>query len=414
MNSKKRLSSKKALVVLGTRPEAIKLAPVITELKRHANRFNSIVCATGQHREMLWQMLESFSLSVDHNLDVMKPDQSLAEVTTAVLNGLDRVLASEKPDVVLVQGDTTTTFAASLAAYYRRIPVGHVEAGLRTGDRHNPFPEEANRRLTTHLADFHFAPTELSRANLLREGVTDERIVVTGNTVVDALNHIVSRLVVNPKQVASEIPDTQRLILVTAHRRESFGPRLRQICKALRALAESRPDVLIIYPVHLNPNVQMPVRAILEGIPNITLLEPLDYVSFVALMKRAHILLTDSGGMQEEGPSLRKPVLVMRSVSERPEAVMAGSACLVGTDPAKIITAVNRLLDEPKHYEQMTARANPFGDGRAAARIVAFLTRALFPGVSETQSETGRPIVPDLIADRRSTRSESPSRGLEG
>jgi len=286
---------------------------------------------------------------------------------------MDSVLETEKPDVVLVQGDTTTTMAASLAAFYREIPVGHVEAGLRTGDRYNPFPEEINRRLTTHIADFHFAPTELSRRNLLREGVSDDRILVTGNTVVDALHYIVA----NPRALASrvlpQLPDGKRLILVTAHRRESFGSGIRQICEALRRLALSRSDILIIYPVHLNPNVQDPVGSILQGVPNISLLEPLDYISFIGLMMHAHILLTDSGGMQEEGPSLRKPVLVMRSVSERPEAVMAGSASLVGTDPETILASVNRLLDDPELYQNMTSRNNPFGDGAAARRIVGFL-----------------------------------------
>lgn len=383
----------KVLVVLGTRPEAIKLAPVIMELQRHQDRFQTVVCATGQHREMLQQMLKSFGLQPDFNLNVMKPNQSLADVTSAVLTGMDGVLEREKPDVMLVQGDTTTTMAASLAAFYRRIPVGHVEAGLRTGDRYNPFPEEINRRLTTHIADFHFAPTELSRSNLLQEGVRDDCILITGNTVVDALYHIVANLQANPPGVAPEIMNGKRLILVTAHRRESFGSGMRQICEALRRLALSRSDILIIYPVHLNPNVQDPVHSILGGIPNVSLLEPLDYVSFIALMKRAHILLTDSGGMQEEGPSLGKPVLVMRSVSERPEAVMAGAAALVGTDPEKIIASVNRLLDDAEHYQNMTSRENPFGDGRAAARIVQFLGRKFGVDIPEAHAAAGSPAI---------------------
>jgi len=314
----------KVLVALGTRPEAIKLAPVIMELRRHKDRIQTVVCATGQHREMMQQVLNAFGLQPDFDLNVMKTNQSLADVTCAVLAGMDSVLEREKPDMMLVQGDTTTTMAASLAAFYRRIPVGHIEAGLRTGDRYNPFPEEINRCLTTHIADCHFAPTELSRKNLLREGVSDDQILVTGNTVVDALNYIVANLQALAPQVVPEVLDGKHLILVTAHRRESFGSGIRQICEALRRLSLSRSDILIIYPVHLNPNVQEPVRTILEGVPNVLLLEPMDYVSFVALMKRADILLTDSGGMQEEGPSLRKPVLVMRSVSERPEVVMAG------------------------------------------------------------------------------------------
>ncbi len=386
MSDTQPMSRKKVLVVLGTRPEVIKLAPVVMELRRHGSKFNTIVCATGQHREMLQQALGSFALSPDYNLDVMRPHQSLAQVTTAVLDGIDHILENTKPDVVLVQGDTTTTFAASLAAYYHRIPVGHVEAGLRTGDRYGPFPEEINRRLTTHLANFHFAPTELARANLLREDISDDQILVTGNTVVDALQYIVATLQENPPQGMPDIPEGRKLILVTAHRRESFGQGLCQICEAVRRLAESRADTFVVFPVHLNPNVQELVHTMLAGIRNVLLLEPLDYVSFVAAMKRAHILLTDSGGMQEEAPSLGKPVLVMRSVSERPEAVMAGAACLVGTDPGRIVATVERLLDQPEYYEQMTSRGNPFGDGRASARIVNFLSRRLFGEVAEEAS----------------------------
>ena len=363
----------KILVVIGTRPEAIKLAPVIMELRRHQDEIQTVVCATGQHREMLQQALKPFALHPDFNLNVMTANQSLAEVTCSVLKGMDGILEREKPDMVLVQGDTTTTMAGSLAAFYRRIPVGHIEAGLRTGDRYNPFPEEINRRLTTPIADFHFAPTELSRKNLLREGINDDRILITGNTVVDALNYILANLEALGPRIVPGALDGKRLILVTAHRRESFGSGIREICEALRRLSLSRSDILIAYPVHLNPKVHDPVRTLLQGVPNILLLEPLDYVSFVALMKRAYILLTDSGGMQEEGPSLRKPVLVMRSVSERPEAVMAGSASLVGTDPETIVSGVNRLLDDSELYLDMTSRENPFGDGAAAIRIVRFL-----------------------------------------
>ena len=378
MPGKLGMSRRKVLVVLGTRPEAIKLAPVIMELRRNEARFQTVVCATGQHREMLQQALSSFRLSPDYNLDVMRPGQSLAGVTTAILDGVDGIVESTRPDFVLVQGDTTTTFAASLAAYYHRVPVGHVEAGLRTGDRYNPFPEEINRRLTTQLADVHFAPTELARRNLLLEDISGDQIVVTGNTVVDALHYILSTMREDPAKGLPEIPTDRKLILVTAHRRESFGEGLCQICEALRRLAENRPDVVIVFPVHLNPNVQDPVYKMLGGIGNVLLQQPLDYGSFVAAMKRAHILLTDSGGMQEEGPSLGKPVLVMRSASERPEAVMAGGACLVGTEPGRIVAMVERLLDEPAYYEQMTSVKNPFGDGRAAARIVEFLTRWFF------------------------------------
>ncbi|HEY3242240.1 MAG TPA: UDP-N-acetylglucosamine 2-epimerase (non-hydrolyzing), partial [Phycisphaerae bacterium] len=307
--------------------------------------------------------------------------QTLAQVTTALLDGMDQVLAREKPDVVLVQGDTTTTFATSLAAFYQRVPVGHVEAGLRTGDKFSPFPEEINRRLATHVADYHFAPTTVARDNLMREGIGDEQILVTGNTVIDALLYMRQQLAENPvllPQFVRDLPRDKRFILVTAHRRESFGEQMAQICRAIRSVALSRPDVVVIYPVHLNPNVQQPVRAILEGIPNLRLMEPQDYVAFVALMERADILLTDSGGIQEEGPSLGKPVLVMRPVSERPEAIAAGTACLVGTDPARITSAVNRLLDDSAFYQQMTRRSNPYGDGHAAERIVNFLLQKLF------------------------------------
>ena len=366
---------KKVLVVIGTRPEAIKLAPVVLELERHREHFETKICVTGQHREMLDQMLRVFGLRPDYDLSVMKAGQNLAGVTADCLTGLDRILRDERPDVVLVQGDTTTTLAASLAAYYHHISVGHIEAGLRTGKKNDPFPEEINRRLTTHLADFHFAPTEVSSRNLLREGVSPENIRVTGNTVIDALLLIKRRLVEEPDLAADPLGATEglRIILVTAHRRESFGLPFRRICEAVRAIAESRPDVLVVYPVHLNPNVQAPVHEILDGVPNVRLIAPLDYVSFVACMQRAYILLTDSGGIQEEGPSLRKPVLVMREVSERPEAIAAGTTCLTGTDPEAIVRAVSSLLDDPARYKQMTSRPNPYGDGRAAEQIVQFL-----------------------------------------
>jgi UDP-N-acetylglucosamine 2-epimerase len=305
----------------------------------------------------------------------MKAGQTLADVTANCFTGLDRIFRDERPDVVLVQGDTTTTFVASVAAYYHRIPVGHVEAGLRTGKKYEPFPEEVNRRLTTHVANFHFAPTNVARANLLREGISPEDIEVTGNTVIDALLLTQARLAKDPTLAADHLgaTDGSRVILVTAHRRESFGPPFRRICEAIRALAEKRPDVIVVYPVHLNPNVQAPVREILGGVPNVRLLEPLDYVSFVACMERAYILLTDSGGIQEEGPSMGKPVLVMRDTSERPEAIAAGSACLTGTDPERIIRVVSSLLDDPACYKSMTSHPNPYGDGHASERIVRFL-----------------------------------------
>ncbi len=370
---------KKVMVVMGTRPEAIKLASVVLELKKHEKHFEALICVTGQHREMLDQMLQVFGLRPDYDLGVMKAGQSLAGVTAACVTGLDGILRKERPDLILVQGDTTTTFAASLASYYHHIPVGHVEAGLRTGKKYDPFPEEVNRRLTTHLSDFHFPPTEVARKNLLLEGVSPENILVTGNTVIDALLITQARLAEEPTLAIDGLGpvDGLRIILVTAHRRESFGLPFRRICEAIRALAERRPDVLVVYPVHLNPNVQAPVREILEGVPNIRLLAPMDYVSFVSCMQRAYILLTDSGGIQEEGPTLGKPVLVMREVSERPEAIAAGTACLTGTDPEKIIRAVSSLLDDPTHYRQMTSRPNPYGDGRAAERIVQFLLSRL-------------------------------------
>lgn len=370
-----RENRKKVMVVIGTRPEAIKLAPVVLELKKNNAHFETQICVTGQHREMLDQMLQIFGLRPDHDLAVMKAGQSLAEVTSACLMGMDRVLERERPDLVLVQGDTTTTLAASLAAYYKQIPIGHIEAGLRTRKKYDPFPEEVNRRLTTHLADFHFAPTELAQDNLIQEGISPQSIFVTGNTVIDALLLTKSRLAEEPNLAAKPwgATDGLRTILVTAHRRESFGVPFRRICEAIRAIAERRQDVLVIYPVHLNPNVQAPVREILGGIPNVRLIAPLDYVSFVACMQSAYILLTDSGGIQEEGPSLHKPVLVMREVSERPEAIAAGTTLLTGTSPDAIVSAVSSLLDDPVRYEDMTSRPNPYGDGHAAERIVEFI-----------------------------------------
>ena len=378
----KRLSTnsrKKIIVVIGTRPEGIKLAPVVLELKKHQSEFETQICVTGQHREMLDQMLGVFGLLPDYDLEVMKAGQDLSGVTSACVTGLDRILRQECPALVLVQGDTTTTFAAALAAYYNHVPVGHVEAGLRTGKKNDPFPEEINRRLATQLSDFHFAPTEVAQNNLLSEGVSPENISVTGNTVIDALLLTQARLAAYPGLAHDPLGETDglRIILVTAHRRESFGLPFRRICEAIRALAEKRRDVLIVYPVHLNPNVQVPVRETLDGIPNVKLIAPLDYVSFVACMQRAYILLTDSGGIQEEGPALHKPVLVMREVSERPEAIAAGTACLTGTDPERIVAAANSLLDDPDCYKRMTSRPNPYGDGHAAERIAQFLLSRL-------------------------------------
>jgi UDP-N-acetylglucosamine 2-epimerase (non-hydrolysing) len=370
---------KKVIVVIGTRPEAIKLAPVVLELERHREQFQTGICVTGQHREMLDQMLRVFGLRPDYDLEVMKAGQSLADVTAACVTGLDPILRRERPALLLVQGDTTTSFAAALAAYYCHISVGHVEAGLRTGKKNDPFPEEINRRLATHLSDFHFAPTEGARSNLLSEGISPEDILVTGNTVIDALFLTQARLANEPNLAADCLGPTGdlKIILVTAHRRESFGLPFRRICEAIRAIAERRPDVLVVYPVHLNPNVQAPVHEILDRVPNVRLLAPMDYMSFVACMQRAHILLTDSGGIQEEGPSLGKPVLVMRETSERPEAIAAGTSCLTGTNPDTIVATVSSLLDNPVRYKEMTSRPNPYGDGHAAERIVRFLVNRM-------------------------------------
>lgn len=372
---------KTVMVVFGTRPEAIKLAPVIRELQRRGDEFRTVVCTTGQHREMLAQMLTVFGLEPDYDLGVMKPGQSLTEVTTAVMKGLDQLLRQVHVDMVLVQGDTTTAFAAALEAFYHRVPVGHVEAGLRTLDKYNPFPEEINRRLVSPITDLHFAPTTVARDNLLAEGFNAQKVFVTGNTVIDALLYMRAQIAANPAMV----PDLKlgeishdNMIVVTAHRRENFGGGLEQICQAIASLARSRPDVEIVYPVHLNPNVKGPVHQLLDGLSNVHLLPPLDYVSFVSLMGQAKILLTDSGGIQEEGPALGKPVLVMREVSERPEAITTGSAWLVGTDSERIIRAVNTLLDDPATYATMVNRPNPFGDGTASVQIVDCLERSLF------------------------------------
>lgn len=327
----------KVLSVFGTRPEAIKMAPVIKELERRRDKFISVVCVTAQHRQMLDQVLDIFSIAADHDLDIMRSGQDLFHITSRSLEGLKPVLEEENPDIVLVQGDTTTVFMATLAAYYLRIPIGHVEAGLRTHDKYSPFPEEVNRRLTDVLADFCFAPTEHNRENLLREDVQDDRIFVTGNTVIDALQETVEKLdsltCVPPLPTElSSIPATRKVILVTAHRRESFGQEMENICWGLRKLVERNDDLCIVYPVHMNPNVQKPVHRILGSVPGIILTGPLEYVPFVWLLNRCHFTLTDSGGIQEEAPALGKPVLVMRKKTERPEGVEAGVARVVGTD----------------------------------------------------------------------------------
>ena len=379
----------RVLVVLGTRPEAIKLAPVIARLRRDRTRFRVRVCATAQHRQMLDQVLEAFDIVPDIDLDLMRPGQSLFDVAAGVLGGLRPVLLAETPDVVVVQGDTTTAFAAALAAYYLKVPVAHVEAGLRTQGKYFPFPEEGNRRLLSVLADFHFAPTAGARHNLLASGVDAGRIWVTGNTVIDALGLVRRRL--RSARVKGRWLDYFRsahgldlesgagpLILVTGHRRESFGRPLRQICLALRDIARSDPAPLIVYPVHLNPRVLEPVRALLGGVANIRLIEPLAYEPFVFLMDRARLILTDSGGIQEEAPALGKPVLVMRLETERPEGIRSGGAELVGTGRGTIARRALELLGEPAVYRRMARVAHPFGDGRAAQRIAAVLGRKLW------------------------------------
>ncbi|MCX8073380.1 MAG: UDP-N-acetylglucosamine 2-epimerase (non-hydrolyzing) [Candidatus Binatia bacterium] len=372
----------KVLLVFGTRPEAIKLAPVIEALR---GRVDLRVCVTAQHRTMLDQVLSVFRIVPDIDLDLMKPDQDLYELTAAATRALKPVMQSERPQLVVVQGDTTTTFAAALAAFYAQIAVAHVEAGLRTYDKRRPFPEEINRRLTTALADWHFAPTPWARANLLREGVQEERIFVTGNTGVDALLGVARRL--DRGELAAGLPEElihrltgSKVVLVTGHRRESFGEGFERICRALRELVEREPEVVVVYPVHLNPHVREPVFRWLGNHPRIVLLEPLEYVPFVALMRRADVILTDSGGIQEEAPSLPKPVLVMREKTERPEGVEAGVARLVGTDPQQIVASVQDLLHDAAAYGAMTARRNPYGDGHAAARI-AHLIEQILSGV---------------------------------
>lgn len=361
----------KVLIAFGTRPEAIKMAPVVRALRDTAG-IDARVCVTAQHREMLDQVLSLFSIQPDHDLDLMRPGQDLTDITVRVLDGMRSILKEEAPDMVLVHGDTTTTLAVSLAAYYEQIPVGHVEAGLRTGNIYAPWPEEMNRRIAGSIASMHFAPTERARQNLLREGVADTTICVTGNTVIDALLTVVKQAR-NDAQVQKQfefLDPTRRAILVTGHRRENFGAGFERICVALDDLAQ-RPDVQIVYPVHLNPNVQEPVRRILGSRNNVHLLEPLDYLPFVALMDRADLIITDSGGVQEEAPSLGKPVLVMRETTERPEAVDAGTVKLVGTDRDRIVREARRLLDDFGAYATMARAHNPYGDGQAAARVAA-------------------------------------------
>jgi len=363
----------RVLFVFGTRPEAIKLAPLIQELQSR-RRFRVRICVTAQHRQMLDQVLKAFSLKAHHDLKVMRPGQDLFDVTARCLTKLRPVLDAERPDWVIVQGDTTTTLAASLAAFYKGIRVAHVEAGLRTHDMRQPFPEEMNRRLTSHLADLHFAPTERARQSLFAEGIREDSVHVTGNTVVDALLETCHRFKGRwPKPPGLRpIPPERKIILVTAHRRESFGSGFERICRALARIAR-RKDVEIVYPVHLNPNVQGPVKRVLGNLPRVQLIEPLSYVPFIGLMQASYLILTDSGGIQEEAPSLGKPVLVMREVTERPEAVEAGTVRLTGTDTTRLVAAVNELLDVPAAYQAMSRAHNPYGDGHASRRIAEIL-----------------------------------------
>lgn len=372
---------KKILLVFGTRPEAIKMAPLVKAFQRDMS-FETKVCVTAQHREMLDQVLEIFDIEPEYDLNIMKPGQDLYDVTTNVLLGMKEVLSDFIPDIVLVHGDTTTTSATSLAAFYQKILIGHVEAGLRTHDMYSPWPEEANRQITGVLANYHFAPTKTSENNLLIENKLQENILVTGNTVIDALFLALDKIETNEElkikilrsiETQYKIDSSKRLILVTGHRRENFGQGFINICESLKQLALDNKDIDIVYPVHLNPNVQEPVKKILSDVSNVHLIDPLQYESFIYLMNHSYFIITDSGGVQEEAPSLGKPVLVMRDTTERPEALEAGTVKLVGTDPQKIIKEAQKLLDNQEEYQKMSKAHNPYGDGKACAKIVNFL-----------------------------------------
>jgi UDP-N-acetylglucosamine 2-epimerase (non-hydrolysing) len=365
------------LIAMGTRPEVIKLAPLVRALRARPERFETLVCATAQHRQMLDQALQAFDLVPDVDLDLMTHGQDVYDVTARVLLAMRTVLADKKPALVVVQGDTTTAFAVALAAFYARCRVAHVEAGLRSGDKFQPFPEEINRTLASALTDFHFAPTALARDNLLRTGTKADDVLVTGNTVIDALYQSLPKARALGLPAGLQLDPARRLVLVTGHRRENFGPGVVSMCDALATLATTREDIEIVYPVHLNPNVHAPVHARLGKLARMHLIEPLSYLPFLALMDRAFLVLTDSGGIQEEAPALGKPVLVMREVTERPEAVQVGAAALVGTDAARIVDGVTRLLDDGAHYARMAHAGSPYGDGKACERIVAFLERRL-------------------------------------
>ncbi len=374
------------MLVFGTRPEAIKMCPLVKEFQRHPEEFETVVCVTGQHREMLDQVLQIFDVKPDYDLNIMKQGQDLYDVTARVLVGMRDILDTVNPDVVLVHGDTTTSMAAAMAAFYRQIPVGHIEAGLRTHNLYSPWPEEMNRQITGRIASYHFAPTPLSRQNLLDEGVDPEKITVTGNTVIDALHWVVENVMkkgFTPSGPSlSALPrEGRRMVLITGHRRENFGDGFRNICMAIKELAERYPEVDFVYPMHLNPNVRKPIRDIFgdeladssNPDSNLHFIEPLDYLDFVFLMERSTLVLTDSGGIQEEAPGLGKPVLVMRDTTERPEAVDAGTVLLVGTDKDLIVSETARLLDDPAHYKAMSQAVNPYGDGFACSRIVEIL-----------------------------------------
>lgn len=379
---------KTVLLVFGTRPEAIKMAPLVKELEKYPQAFHTLVCVSGQHREMLDQVLRLFDITPDYDLDIMRQGQDLYDITTRVLTGLRDVLQEVRPDVVLVHGDTTTSAAAALAAFYRQIPVGHVEAGLRTYDRYNPWPEEMNRQITGRIASYHFAPTPLARENLLKENIDDSLITVTGNTVIDALHLAVQKIERDPAlsgtlagQLStagydvSRIASGKKMVLITGHRRENFGEGFANICRAVKHLAEKYPETDFIYPMHLNPNVRRPIAEIFGTVAtgNAFFIEPLEYLSFVFLMEKSTLVLTDSGGIQEEAPGLGKPVLVMRDTTERPEALAAGTVRLVGTDYDRIVGEVSRLLDDDNHYDAMSRAVNPYGDGLASQRIAQIL-----------------------------------------
>jgi UDP-N-acetylglucosamine 2-epimerase (non-hydrolysing) len=365
----------KVLSIFGTRPEAIKMAPLVKALT-NSNSIEAKVCVTAQHREMLDQVLDLFDIVPDYDLNIMKPGQTLYDVTTNILLGLKPILEEFKPDLVLVHGDTSTTLSASLAAFYQQIPVGHVEAGLRTGNLSSPWPEEGNRKLTGAITKLHFAPTETSKQNLMNEATNEADILITGNTVIDALLQVVDKVQTDESLITDlagkfpELDESKKLILVTGHRRESFGGGFERICEALAEIATNHPEAQVLYPMHLNPNVREPVNRILKNVDNVHLIEPQEYLPFVYLMNKATVIVTDSGGVQEEAPSLGKPVLVMRDTTERPEAVDAGTVKLVGTDKDRIVSAVHELLTNPAEYQKMSRAHNPYGDGKACERIV--------------------------------------------